>query len=63
MDSKNTGGLERGLIMKTVVMTMNVAGLTHQEFRAILDEMGVEASPQPGIYQDLSHPTETVIHR
>jgi hypothetical protein len=43
----------------TVVMTMDVAGLTHREFRAILDEMGVEARPEPGIYQHLSHPTDT----
>ena len=45
--------------MKTVVMTMDVTGLTHQEFRAILEEMGVEARPEPGIYQHISHPTET----
>src|SRR5215475_13674156 len=41
-----------------VVMTMNVAGLTHREFRAILNEMGVEARPEPGIYQHVSHPTK-----
>ena len=45
--------------MKTVVMTMNVTGLTHEEFRAILDEMGVEARPEAGIYEHISHPTET----
>jgi hypothetical protein len=45
--------------MNNVVMTMNVTGLTHKEFRAILDEMGVEARPEPGIYQHLSHPTES----
>jgi quinol monooxygenase YgiN len=45
--------------MEIVVMTMNVTGLTHEEFRAILDEMGVEARPEPGIYQHISHPTET----
>lgn len=45
--------------MEVVVMTMNVTGLTHKEFRAILDEMGVEARPEPGIYQHISHPTET----
>ena len=45
--------------MKIVVMTMNVEGLTHKEFRAILDEMGVEARPEPGIYQHISHSTET----
>ena len=44
--------------MSTVVMTMDVAGLTHREFRAILNEMGVEARPEPGIYQHISHPTE-----
>jgi hypothetical protein len=40
-------------------MTMNVTGLTHREFRAILDEMGVEKSPESGTYQHISHPTET----
>jgi len=48
-----------GKNMEIVVMTMNVTGLTHKEFRAILDEMGVEARPEPGIYQHISHPTET----
>jgi quinol monooxygenase YgiN len=42
-----------------VVMTMNVTGLTHKEFRAILEEMGVETRPEAGIYQHISHPTET----
>lgn len=45
--------------MTTVTMTMDVAGLTHEEFRAILDEMGVEERPEPGIYQHISHLTET----
>jgi hypothetical protein len=45
--------------MANVVMTMNVSGLTHEEFRAILDEMGVEARPEPGLYEHISHPTET----
>ena len=45
--------------MTTVVMTMNVEGLTHEEFRAILNETGVEARPEPGIYEHISHPTET----
>jgi hypothetical protein len=40
-------------------MTMNVTGLTHKEFRAILNEMGVEAHPEPRIYKHISHPTET----
>jgi hypothetical protein len=43
--------------MATVVMTMNVTGLTHKEFRAILDTMDVEARPEAGIYQHISHPT------
>ena len=45
--------------MSVVVMTMNVNGLNHREFRAILDEMGVEARPERGIYEHISHPTET----
>ena len=45
--------------MTTVVMTMDVAGLTHEEFRAILNEMGVEERPEPGIYEHISHPTDT----
>ena len=45
--------------MEIVVITMNVADLTPEEFRAILDEMGVEARPEPGIYQHISHPTES----
>jgi len=44
--------------MKIVVMTMNVMGFTHKEFRAIIDEMGVEARPEPGLYQHIAHPTE-----
>jgi quinol monooxygenase YgiN len=44
--------------MSIVVMTMNVTGLTHTEFRAILDEMGVEDRPEPGIYLHITHPTE-----
>jgi hypothetical protein len=40
-------------------MTMDVRGLTHREFRAILDEMGVEARPESGIYEHISHPTQT----
>jgi hypothetical protein len=38
--------------MEIVVMTMNVTGLTHREFRAILDEMGVEERPEPGIQRE-----------
>jgi hypothetical protein len=45
--------------MTTVVMTMDVTGLTHKEFRAILDELGVEKNPEEGIYEHVSHPTET----
>jgi len=45
--------------MSVVVMTMNVNGLSHKEIRSILDEMGVEARPEHGIYEHISHPTET----
>jgi hypothetical protein len=46
--------------MNVVVMTMNVNGLSHKEFRSILDEMGVEARPERGIYEHISHPTRPV---
>jgi hypothetical protein len=45
--------------MNIVVMTMDVVGLTHREFRAILDGMGVESCPEVGIYFHISHPTES----
>jgi len=45
--------------MSVVVMTMNVSGLSHKEFRSILDEMGVEVRPERGIYEHNSPPTET----
>jgi quinol monooxygenase YgiN len=44
--------------METIVMTMDVKNLTHREFRAIIDEMGVEKRPEPGIYEHISHATE-----
>ena len=38
--------------MSVVVMTMNVDGLSHKEFRSILDEMGVEARPERGFFSE-----------
>jgi hypothetical protein len=58
-ESLKKGETGRKSNMETVVMTMNVTGLSHEEFRSILDEMGVERRPEPGIYQHISHPTET----
>lgn len=45
--------------MTVVVMTMDVAKVTAEEYRSILDEMGVEARPEAGIYEHISHPTES----
>lgn len=45
--------------MNPAIITMNAAGLAHGEFRAILDEMGVEARPEAGLYEHISHPRET----
>jgi hypothetical protein len=36
------------------ITTIDAIGLTHDQFRAILDEMGVEPDPEPGLYQHLT---------
>ena len=38
----------------TVVSTLDVHGLTPREYRAVMDELGVETGPEDGIYL---HPT------
>jgi hypothetical protein len=40
------------------VTTIEVAGLTPTEYRAVLDEMGVESSPAANIYLHLTAPLE-----
>jgi hypothetical protein len=42
----------------TVVTTLDVMGLTEQEYRTIMDELGVEARPEGGIYLHLTTPTD-----
>jgi hypothetical protein len=42
----------------TVVTTLDIAGLTAAEYRAVLDELGVEEQPEPGIYLHLAYPTD-----
>ena len=42
----------------TVVTTLDVIGLTATEYRAILDELGVETRPESGIYLHMTTPTE-----
>jgi hypothetical protein len=42
----------------TVVTTLDVTGLTETEYRAVLDRMGVERHPEPGIYLHLTVPTD-----
>jgi len=37
-----------------VITTIDVAGLTPTEYRAILDQMGVEHNPEPGLYLHLT---------
>jgi hypothetical protein len=43
----------------SVVTTLDVQGLTPNEFRAILDHMGVEKNPEPGIFLHFTTPTST----
>jgi len=34
----------------TVVTTIDVKGMTPEEYRRVMDALGVEAEPEPGIY-------------
>jgi hypothetical protein len=40
----------------TVVSTLDVTGLTASEYRAVMDELGVEQRPEGGIYLHLTTP-------
>src|SRR5215510_14666810 len=42
----------------TVVTTLDVFGLSPKEYRAILDQMGVETRPERGIYLHLTITTD-----
>ncbi len=42
----------------TVVSTLDITDLTAAEYRAVLDELGVEARPESGIYLHLTAPTD-----
>jgi hypothetical protein len=42
----------------TVVTTLDIADLTPAEYRAVLDELGVEKRPEAGIYLHLATPTD-----
>jgi hypothetical protein len=42
----------------TVVSTLDVTDLTASEYRAVMDELGVEQRPEGGIYLHLTTPTD-----
>jgi hypothetical protein len=42
----------------TVVSTLDVHDLTALEYRAVMDELGVETRPEGGIYLHLTAPTD-----
>ena len=42
----------------SVVTTIDITGLTPGEYRAVLDRMGVETRPEPGIYLHITAPTD-----
>jgi hypothetical protein len=46
------------LIFMTVVTTLDITGLTAPEYRAVIDELGVETRPDHGIYLHLTTPTD-----
>jgi hypothetical protein len=39
----------------SVVTTLDISGLTPEEYRAVLDKMGVETRPDPQIYLHVTH--------
>jgi hypothetical protein len=43
----------------TVVSTLDIDGLTAPEYRAVMDELGVEERAEPGIYLHLTAPLES----
>ncbi len=43
----------------TVVTTLDIDGLTASEYRAVMDELGVEKRPERGIYLHLTTPLES----
>jgi hypothetical protein len=43
----------------TVVSTLDVNGLTAPEYRAVMDELGVETHAEPGIYVHVTTPIDT----
>jgi hypothetical protein len=42
----------------TFVTTLDITGLTPEEYRAVLDETGVETRPAAGIFLHLTTPTD-----
>jgi hypothetical protein len=42
----------------TVVSTLDVTDLTAREYRAVMNELGVERRPESGIYLHLTTPTD-----
>jgi hypothetical protein len=42
----------------TVVTTIDVYDMSNSEYRAVLDRMGVEARPEPGIYLHVTAQTD-----
>jgi hypothetical protein len=42
----------------TVVTTIDVYDMTNAEYRAVLDRMGVEERPEPGIYLHITAKTD-----
>jgi hypothetical protein len=43
---------------ETVVTTIDIEGLTPEEYRRAIDQLGVEQDPEPGIYLHLTVPTD-----
>jgi hypothetical protein len=52
------GGTDERRTPMTIVSTLDVTDLTASEYRAVMDELGVEQRPEGGIYLHLTTPTD-----
>ena len=52
----DVAGLREGLM--TVVTTLDITGMSPEEYRAVLDYMGAETQPAAGIYLHVTYQTD-----
>jgi hypothetical protein len=50
--------VDSGVLSMTAVSTLDITDLTAPEYRAVMDELGVEQRPEGGIYLHLTTATD-----